>query len=385
MKNIILTALILIILSINLYSQDTKPDSTEVKTSLFKDPLDNKVDLSKWLMQAAGFVPLVQIVTEPSLGYFGGIAAPIFIQPNKPAREGGYAPPNLTVGMAGYTANNTWALGAMRIVHNQKLGLRYRYGAAYANINMDFYKDIPHLGEKKFSFNFRTIPFYGNILKEIGHTHLFAGVEYIFASTDVKPVVESEHLSEIIKDKDFNSTISTVGTILQYDHRDNIFTPNNGLYAELDFRMSDSWTGSDYDFRNMHIVIFKYFQPTQKWVSGYRFDGEFLFGNDAPFYVHPGINLRGVPMARYQGMQAYTVETEQRYDFTMRWSGVVFGGLAKAIDENSTFKDETLVYNYGVGFRYLISRLFGMRMGMDFGWSNNDFGYYITFGSAWKR
>jgi hypothetical protein len=38
------------------------------------------------------------------------------------------------------------------------------------------------------------------------------------------------------------------------------------------------------------------------------------------------------------------LETEQRVDFTRRWSGVFFGGVAKAFDEYSDFGDAELVY-----------------------------------------
>lgn len=393
MKKVIIIVIMLSFAVLNnTYSQNVDSDSTKTEqTSLFKDSVDGKLDMSKWLLKEGGFFPLVQIVTEPSLGGIGILFLPIFIQKNEPVSKGEYAPPNLTVGAASYTANNTWALGAMRIVHNQKYGINYRYGAAYADINMDFYRVLPHLGEKKFSFNFQTVPIYGNILKEFGDSHFYAGVEWIFAKTKVNPVFDinnptiDDFLNKILNEKDIESTISSFGTILQYDTRDNLFTPNKGFYAELDLRFNDKWTGSDYKFQNAHLVMFKYFHFTEKWVSSYRLDAEFLFGDDTPFYVHPGINLRGVPMARYQGLEAYTIETEQRYDFNLRWSGVVFGGLAKAVDANTNFNDALLVHNYGAGFRYLISRIFGIRLGVDVAKSNNDWGYYITFGSAWKR
>ena len=85
---------------------------------------------------------------------------------------------------------------------------------------------------------------------------------------------------------------------------------------------------------------------------------------------------------RYQGRSTHLIETEQRFDFTKRWSLVGFGGLAKAVKENESFVDSELVYNYGTGFRYLIARKFKIRMGIDVAWSNNDFGYYIIFGSS---
>ena len=39
----------------------------------------------------------------------------------------------------------------------------------------------------------------------------------------------------------------------------------------------------------------------------------------------------------------------------------------------------------GTGFRYLISRVFGIRTGMDFAWSEGDFSFYFTTGTAWGQ
>lgn len=104
-----------------------------------------------------------------------------------------------------------------------------------------------------------------------------------------------------------------------------------------------------------------------------------------PFYLLPGLNMRGVPSARFQGTSTNVLQTEQRYDFTTRWSGVVFRGVAKAYERlKESCGDADLVYNYGVGFRYLIARAFKLRMGIDVAWSNEDFGYYIVFGSFWR-
>ena len=88
---------------------------------------------------------------------------------------------------------------------------------------------------------------------------------------------------------------------------------------------------------------------------------------------------------RYQGKSTYVMETEQRFDFTTRRSLMGFGGLAKAVEENDSFSNAELIYNYGTGFRYLIARKFKIRMGIDVAWSNHDFGYYIVFGCAWNN
>jgi hypothetical protein len=272
----------------------------------------------------------------------------------------------------------------MRIASLPKYKLKYRVGAGYGNINMDFYRTLPVLGEQKFSFNFQATIIYASLLKEIANTNVYVGLDYLFVNNDVTPEFSFSKLPDFIDNKDLSSNLSSVGFNVEYDMRDNMFTPNKGLYVVSNFRVNADWTGSDYTYQNLTFNAFQFFQTTQKLVSGFRFSTKLQFG-DAPFYTEPFINLRGVPMARYQGTQTYVVETEQRYDFTKRWSGVFFGGLAKAPTEKVDFNESLLVYNYGTGFRYLLARKFKLRVGIDVAWSNSDFGYYIVFGSAWNN
>ncbi len=351
---------------------------------LMQDSLDGKFDVSNFLMDANGFLLVPQLITEPALGNIGIMLTPIFIHPNKHKDEGKYVAPNITAGFGGYTANKTWFAGAMRIASLPRLGLKYRVGAGYGSVNLDFYREVPALGERKFAFNFETFAFFGSITKEIGNSNVYAGVQYLFMKNKVSPEFDFTSLPDFIEDKALDNIQSSPGLLVEYDIRDNVFTPNSGTLISTNFRVNDEWTGSDFEFQNFKISALQYFKTTPKLVSGFRLETQLQFG-DAPFYLEPGINLRGVPAARYQGNSTYLAETEQRYDFNLRWSGIAFTGVAKTLDYGESFNDSDLIYNYGVGFRYLIARKFKLRMGIDVAMSNNNFGYYIVFGSAWNN
>ncbi len=361
-----------------------KSKSKKMDKSIFKDSLDGKLDVSQFLLRADGFIPVPQLITEPALGSFGLMIAPVFIHPNKVQEKGNYIPPNITAGFAGYTANNSWMIGAMRIASLPKQKLKYRVGAGYGDINMDFYREIAQLGEQKFEFNFKSVGVFGSILRELGNSDAYLGIQYIFLKNDLTPKFNHDPLPDFLKNKDFKSNLSSVGLDFEFDKRDNVFTPNKGWYITSTYTVNANWTGSDYDYENLDISVLKFFQFSDKWVGGFRFETMQQFG-DAPFYMVPSINLRGVPMRRYQGDQTYVVETEQRYDITKRWSAVVFAGLGKAPTPEIAFDDATLVHNVGTGFRYLIARKFGLRTGVDVAWSNNDFGWYVIFGHAWNN
>ena len=61
--------------------------SAQRKKIPLKDSLDNAFDLSNYLIDANGFVPVPIIITEPALGGFGGGIAPIDAVARSPARK----------------------------------------------------------------------------------------------------------------------------------------------------------------------------------------------------------------------------------------------------------------------------------------------------------
>jgi hypothetical protein len=221
------------------------------------------------------------------------------------------------------------------------------------------------------------------VLRQIGESDWYVGMDYLFLHNDVTPDFDFDELPDFVADKDMDANISSLGVDVELDKRDNVFTPNTGWFFATDFGVNASWTGSDYDFQLLNVSLFRYFQFAHNWVSGFRFESKLQWG-DAPFYSKPSIALRGVPAARYQGDRTFVLETEQRYDFNLRWSAVLFGGLGKAPTGEVSFEDSKLVYNYGTGFRYLLARKFKLRTGIDIAGSNDDFGWYIVFGSAWN-
>lgn len=68
---------------------------------------------------------------------------------------------------------------------------------------------------------------------------------------------------------------------------------------------------------------------------------------------------------RYQGKSTYLIETEIRWDWNLRWSLVGFTGYGETQPINEDIFNKQTAYNYGLGFRYLIAREYGMRMGVD--------------------
>jgi hypothetical protein len=95
------------------------------KQGIFRDTLDNKLDLSHYVINMHGFIPFPMIISEPALGNFGGAMALVFMSPKKNAKEEEkFHFPDIT-GVAGlYTLNNTWGVGALRQGSFPSIGMR---------------------------------------------------------------------------------------------------------------------------------------------------------------------------------------------------------------------------------------------------------------------
>lgn len=356
------------------------------KKFTFKDSLDHKLDVSDWVLHANGFIPVPMIITEPALGNFGGALFAVFVDQNTPYKDSINGKlvktpvrPNLYGVGASYTANGSWLAGGLASGVIKKWRANYRFGLAYADLNLNFYKQFPNVGERSFEFNARTLPIFGQLTKKIGRSSWYAGVDYLFLKTELGRVN-----SDFNTPKEVNSTVSRLGLMADYDSRDNIFTPNKGIRWNNLFTISDNWLGSDYKYTSANSAVFAYFPVSKKLISAFRAEYQQVFG-DIPFYMKPYVNMRGIPVMRYQGDLIGLAETEWRYDFVPRFSLVVFGGTAKALQKGMDFQDADWRFSGGAGWRYLLARKLKLRTGIDVARGPEDWAYYLVFGTTWVR
>jgi hypothetical protein len=372
-----------IILSFSLIAQNKKPS--------LRDSLDGAFDLSDYVIEAHGFVPVPIIITEPALGGFGVGFVPVFIKKRPPYIDSvkgqvRYTPvaPDITGALVLYTVNNSWLTAAFRQGTLIKSRIKYRIGGGYGNINMGYYRTVPQVGEKKFDFNIKTYVGFVQATKRLGFSNWYAGLKYLFLKTNLKYVGDSLFSPAFVKPQEYSSIVSQLGVVVELDNRDNIFTPDTGVKVHVDGERSDDIFGSDYDYWRINYYMYAYKQLSEKLVGGWRLDGQQAFGNP-PFFMLPYVDMRGIPANRYQGNADILTEAEFRWDFIRRWSIMFYGGTGKAFDEWSEFGSAEWVYSYGTGFRYLIARKFKLRMGVDVARGPEQFAYYIVFGSNWFK
>ena len=178
---------------------------------------------------------------------------------------------------------------------------------------------------------------------------------------------------------------SGIGVITEYEKLDNMFSPSKGIRINLSYDQYLEDLGGDKNF-GLLSTFMHYYKPlfSDRLISGLRIESQLATG-DSPFYLQPYISLRGVPAMRYQGELTALVETEQQFMITNRWSVVGFAGYgrtAKSIDEIDIGSN---AWNAGTGFRYLIARALGLKMGVDVARGPEQWAIYVVVGTSWLR
>lgn len=344
---------------------------------------DGWPDVSGFLNERYGFLPVLVPITEPAVGY-GAVAGVLFISKPLGAARSGLGRPNITfVGGMG-TENGSWGLFAADMRYWLDDRLQTLAGVAYATVNLDFHglgaasplEEDPlryQLGPKAAAVQGRY---------RLADTLVWAGLRYIFAVTEVS--FEAPETYSLLPDYDESSRVGGVGGIVSYDSRDNAFTPTAGTYLEASLNVFGKALGGDASFERASLVAIQYVALPPSLFVGVRADAAASFG-DAPFYLEPFVGLRGVPVMRYQGETLVQAEAELRWQFYKRFSVLGFAGAGAVSRGLERVDDPRHVFSGGAGFRYEIAREYGLHMGVDLAFSRDTSAVYLQIGSAWAR
>lgn len=363
-------------------STNVPPTTTNVPSKFF-DEKDGWFDLSRFLQTGHGFVPMVIPITEPAVGYGAG-AGLIFIDRKEPAPGEKPSLPNLAVVGGALTENGTWG-GFGGYTHwwlDDRL--QTHIFAGYGAANLRYYglgEDSVYNGHS-LGYTLRPAGGSADARYRLGNSPFLAGLGYGLSETKVS--FNGNTLPSGLNIPTSTTKVGGLTPLLAYDTRDNIFTPNKGIYAETSVALNDEIFGGDASFQVLNATFVYYLPLNPKLVLGLKADGGFSFG-DAPFYTRPSISLRGAPARDYQAEDIAQVEAELRWQFWRRFSLIGFAGTGIAWNNFDKFQSRRELVTGGTGLRYEIARKFGLFMGMDVAFGPDTTALYIQFGSAWFR
>lgn len=351
----------------------------------FKDSEDGYFDVSSFLDRPYGFVPVISPITEPAVGY-GATLALVFVK--KVKSEPGQPPIRPNIGAVGAARTQNGSRAAFAAASNSWMKGRVRtiFGAARGDINLTFYGLKPGTspGEGGIDYN---VDVKGGMVGgsyQLGQSGWWIGARYALSSVDATLRRDDPDAAPNLPEPEFDLRLGALVPRLTLDTRNNVFTPTKGNYIDLGVPLfRDTW-GSDRDFTKASLTGMWFHPVHETLFFGIRGTANYSSG-ETPFYLKPGIVLRGVEAIRYQGNRTAEVEAELRWQFDPRFSLVGFAGAGEARNDTRRNSSSETVFSGGGGFRYLVARRYGIHMGLDVGFGPDGPILYVIFGSAWNR
>ena len=122
-----------------------------------RDSIDGAIDLSQFLGELHGVLPILSPITEPAVG-FGLAAAGLYFITKENNDNQKFQKPDL-VGLAGgYTENGTWFVGGGYSGYWKNDRIRYRGLLAYADVNLTYYSQLFPESSRAVSYTHLTLP-----------------------------------------------------------------------------------------------------------------------------------------------------------------------------------------------------------------------------------
>jgi hypothetical protein len=385
-RRVLVSAAIALIFWAGIASAQTASTNTPATTnapSKFRSAEDGWLDVSGFLDEKYGFLPVVIPITEPAVGY-GAAAGLAFMSKPLGEAKAGFNRPNITaVGGMG-TENGSWGVFAGDVRHWLNDRLQTVVGAVYASVNLDFHGIGAggNLADHPLSYNLEPK---GGMLQtkyRLGESRVWVGLNYAYATTRIS--FDAPKGTPGLPDFQRDSNVGGLTPSVTYDTRDNIFTPTRGAYVEAGAGLFSEALGGDGEFQRARVIGMQFIPLHPKLTLGFRGEVAASFG-DAPFYLRPFISLRGAPIMRYQGEEMAQIEAELRWQFWKRFSVVGFAGSGAAWNDFERFDSKQTIVTGGTGFRYEIARKYGIHMGLDVAFGPDNTAVYVQIGSAWAR
>ena len=389
---------IIALISITLISS-----SVFAASGIFTDKLDGNLDASRYLSENAyGFLPVPIIITDPAVD--GGLGMMgLFFHESKEEQAArlktmqdesndkashSLMPPSISAAFGAYTGNDSFFIGGGHLGFFNKGSIRYMGGGGYGDINVNFYGfgDLPL--PAPLAINTQATAIMQTLKFKLGESAFYFGPMHRYVDAQVSIINSGDLINKIPSNLrpalSTNIVTSGAGLTVEYDSRDNFYSPTDGLKYEFNYLWFDDVFGSDVDYTLAELTALNYFKITDHWRTAIRMEANYIDADQVlPPYATPYISMRGIPAARYQGQSVALSELEVAYSINLRWELSAFAGIGKASDSFSDLSDSDSRVSKGAGFRYLIARRYDFNMGIDIAKGPEDTVFYIQAGSAW--
>ena len=286
-----------------------------------------------------------------------------------------------------YTENDSKAAGVFQKAYLMGDRLRLTGGVGAFDLNLKFYGIGADAGNRSVSIPIEQegAVVYAKGLYEVGPS-IFAGpiVRYITLHTILQapPIPQ---LGITIPPLQLDTVTSGLGIALEYDTRNSELDPTRGTFASVNAVYPRKDLGSDFNYGFLHFAYNAYLPTARNLVTALRLSTCSVTG-DVPFFdlclfgLHN--DLRGYIVGQYRDRAMVATQGELRWNFHGRWGAVAFAGVGAVGPSWSDWSGVPSLPSYGVGLRWLASKVHKVNVSLDWARGRDDDAIYLRIGEA---
>jgi hypothetical protein len=216
-----------------------------------------------------GRVSVPVFITEPAIGYGGGLVVAFFqqsIAELAAQSEDGrlYRPPNVYAAGGFGTENGTWGAfgGGMVTFHHDRW--RWRGGGGYASVNLTYYGSNDAFAGRGLDYGLDGVAAVNHLLYRVGESHWWLAAHWQFLNLESAFDLQNTAIATLEDER----RSSGVGPSIEYDSRDTIFTPGRGWTGSADMLFYAPAFGGDATFQTYRAHVFAYMPLAIASLSG---------------------------------------------------------------------------------------------------------------------
>ena len=338
---------------------------------------DIREDETRLKIQDGNFVAVPIPMANPTLdaGLIAG-AAYFYPQTEDQERE---QPASVSGVAAMYTTNESWALGAFHDAYWRDD--RWRFNSMLGAADLRLSLIAPENSESRDGADWRVRGafFNGRFLRRLSGDWYGGGL-FRFIDSEQSITIQS---GEETADYDLDADIAAVGVgiVIEYDSRDMPTGPYSGRHFKAEGLFNVQTIGSSEDYQTYTLEFNSYHQLSDSLVLAWQLRG-CEKGGKPPLWDACLIPLRGFAAFDYLGQSSASGQAEVRWRAYKRLGLVTFGGGGWAGESFSTAGDDESTLSYGAGIRYEVLPAKRLNMRLDFAWSDDSNGIYLSVGEA---
>ena len=214
--------------------------------------------------------------------------------------------------------------------------------------------------------------------------NLYAGLTYEFNNIKFLKVEEVGALAAGLITGSESGINAGTGFTISWDGRDNIFSPSEGEFLQLESSFFGRTAGGDYTYNDLTVDLREYYSPGPPDVLAFQLYGDFISG-DAPFnyYSKIGDIVRGYLPALYIEKKLVAAQIEyRRIPVWRRFGFTLFAGTGSVAKSISDFKHSRFKFAAGFGLRYALVESEKVNIRIDYGIGDDSAELYLDVTEA---